>query len=178
MSYSILIPLSNTETQEDVSETAPGVSPPALVRGLAGFAFLGLAGAMGGDETLRAAPSALTTGVGMLLMTVPALLVGHQLAGLQSAPEALVAALARVFSRCGDIALAAVGVVTLFSATSGLGPAVFSIVATGIAGLGFALVTRTLARMESNTFSMLALTLGWALLAALIGARIFISFLI
>ncbi len=181
MDHSVLLSFSPPTV---VPTTQTGHNPPAdtvgafdLIRGLSGFAFLGLAGAMGGDESLRAAPAALTTGVGMLLLTLPALLVGHQLLGLKAEPATLVVAMARVFARCGDIGLAAVGVVVLFSATSSLGPLVFAMVSAGIGILGFALVIRQLVRIENNAFSMFILTVGWALLAALIGARIFLPFL-
>lgn len=155
-------------------------SPVALLRGLAGYAALGVVGTLGGDDALAGSPVALVTAGGMLLLTVPALLVAHQYLRLAAPPTAILAALARTFARCGDVALGAVPAVLLFTATSALGGPMVALLLGGIALLGFALAVGRLARAETLAHGgparMGLLAVAWCGLSALVGLRLFATF--
>lgn len=168
----------------DIAEPLPVAadlpSPADLARGLAGYVLLGLVGGLTGDDPVAAAPAAAVTAGGMLLLTVPALLVAHQYLRLSAAPASLLGELARTFVRCGELALGALPVVLLFAATSALGGPVATLVLAGLAGMGFTLATRRLVRAEAradgSAWRMSVLAVGWCALAAMVGLRIFLPF--
>lgn len=163
------------------ADVAP--SPLELTRALLGYALLGIAGMLGdGAHGLSASPVALVSGAGMLLLTVPALVVAHQYLKLSASPAAIVGEIGRVFTRCGDLALGAVPALLLFSVTSGLGGFMLGALLTGVGALAFFVVIRRLFAAEMaasggrDWASMVVLTLGWAGLTSLVGLRLALTF--
>lgn len=163
--------------------STPLPTPGELVRGLGGFAWLGLAGTLGaGQASFVAAPFALVTAAGVLLLTVPALVVGHQYLRLGAAPPAIVGEIARVFARCGDVALATVPALLLFSMTSRLGGGIAALLLAALGLLGLRLAARRLVRLEldaaGHPVPMGLLVLAWSGLAALVGLRLTLHYLL
>ncbi|MDP2310120.1 MAG: hypothetical protein Q8P18_29150 [Pseudomonadota bacterium] len=166
-------------------DALPLPSPLALARGLLGYALLGAVAALGTDPAAASqAPVGLVSAVGALALTVPALLVAHPFLTLRAAPQALVAAIARPFSRTGDLALGLVPTLLLFRATSGLAQLLLALMLVSAAALGFSLAIRNLVAAESgaspdswSVWKMTLLAWGWSGLAALIGARLGIGVL-
>lgn len=153
-------------------------TPLAFVRGLAGYALLGVVAALGGPEVVHHGGAGLISGAGALVLTVPALLVVHPFVGLRAPPEALVAAILRPFARVGDVCLGLTPALLLFRATSGLAPALLALALFGSAILGFSLSIRELVRAEPGAVGrMTLLAWAWSGLAALIGARLAIGLL-
>jgi hypothetical protein len=171
----------------DVENVAPRPAPPRpdtpagqeVLLALAGLGALGLAAGLGSGDTttaLRAAPSALMIGMGSLVLTGPALVVGHQFLGLEARPEALAGALARGFAVAGRLALGLAPVMLFFSATSWLWSPVFCALLLGIGGVGFASTARRLREAECGdargVHRIDGLVLAWTGLAVLIALRI------
>ncbi|MDP2316997.1 MAG: hypothetical protein Q8P41_29155 [Pseudomonadota bacterium] len=157
-----------------------------LARAIAGYALLGGVAALGaGEAAVSHAPVGLVSAVGALALTVPALLVAHPFLTLRAAPQALVAAIARPFTRTGDVALGLVPTLLLFRATSGLAQLLLALMLVGAAGLGFSLAIRNLVQTEADAsedswsvWKMTLLAWAWSGLAALIGARLGIGVLL
>ncbi len=155
-------------------------SPAAFARSLAGYALLGGVAILGSRAGASASPVLLLPAVGCLLLTVPALLVAHSFLGLRAGPGALLTAIARPFSRVGEVALGLVPALLLFRATSGaLAETVLLGMGLTLAILGFTLAIRHVIAAETATtpglggvLKMYGLTWAWAALAALIGARL------
>lgn len=167
----------------DTALPAPPValpSPAELALGLAGYTLLGVVGGLGGADPVSAAPSAVVSAGGMLLLTVPALLVAHQYLRLAAPPAAMLAEILRTFVRLGEVALGAVPALVLFSATSALGGPLSVLLLAGLATLGFTLVLHRLTRAEAladgrpRTMSVLAI--AWCGLSGLVGLRLLAAF--
>ena len=160
----------------------PMPGPLEFGRALLGLGLLGLVATLGGD--VSGAPSGLVSGVGALTLTVPALLVAHPFLALRASPQALLAAIARPFTRVGDVALGLAPTLLVFRATSGLAPALLALSLLALAILGFSLATRHLVEAERLATADLwslgkttALVWAWSGLAFLIGARLAVGFL-
>lgn len=173
-----------------LADAAPAVSPLTpveLARGLAGYVLLPAVGvvALGvrtGDAAALVHQVLLgaTVPTGALLLSVPGLLVGHQVLDLRSAPAALLAAVGRAFLRVGEVALGLCPALLLFTLTTGSAPA---LMLAALAGLGLAfllLATRALAREEARAgaelgpqLKMALLARAWAGLVLLVGLRLY-----
>lgn len=160
-------------------------TPLEMGRAALGFAALGLCASLGSDSLASAsqtAPSGLIVQAGAMLLTGPALLVGHQFLGLEASVPSLVDAMARAFVRTGTVALGLVPAVLFFSATSGLAPVLFGLAmfGMGLNGLFDAIRGMGQAEREAGAESgrtlrdakMQLLAVGWAVLTGLIGLRI------
>lgn len=180
----------------------PAAPIPAerLLRATAGMAALGLVSSLGAlsSEALSpillaptaaslpflAAPllSGLEAGlvpvIGTGVLTAPALVVAHQYLNLQAEPRALLRDLADAFCRLGDLALGLIPVVGLFVLTTDIAPLLFGLLylLAGALGLCVAVLrmeaTERAAGTPGGGFQMLALGMGWAGLAGLIGLRL------
>ena len=148
-----------------------------------GFALLGLCAGFGAGDHLMAArsiPSGLGVGLGSLVLTAPALVVGHQLLRLQASPETLVETLVRGFSRSGVIALGLAPAALFFSATSRLGLVLLAVSVAGAGALGLLATMRDLLVAEGvevqvnpgRAAATWMLVLGWAGLTVLIAGRL------
>jgi hypothetical protein len=168
------------EQRDDVRVDELPLSRAGL-RSIMGVAGLGLAAGLAGQhEALASAPAGLLTGAGVLLLTTPALVVGHQYLQLNASPRQLVAALWDAFTRAGVVALGAVPAVALLALTSEMGPTVGFLVLLGCGALGTMYAVRNLARAESRAEGSAAAGAGvalvWAGLAALVGLRLLALF--
>jgi len=118
-------------SQAPLAEPAP-LRPLALLRATGGWLLLaGVALAAAPAALAESAPLTLAAPAGALLLTVPALLVGHQFLNLRAAPSALLGALLRGYCGAGDVALGLTPLALLFSATSGLGPLILMLTVGG-----------------------------------------------
>jgi len=178
------VPLAAAATPAVTAPAVPLPSSAELARALSGFALLGAVAALGTGEAASHAPVALVSAVGALALTVPALLVAHPFLSLRATPQALVSAIARPFTRAGDLSLGLVPALLLFRATSGLAPLLLVLMLVGAAALGFSLAVRNLVAAESavstsswDTWKMTLLAWGWSALAGLIGIRLGIGVL-
>lgn len=172
------------ETRATSSPVVDLPSPAAMGRATLGFLALGVTAALGGDGGLTAAnlaPSGLLVQAGAMVLTGPAMLVGHQFLGLEASVPSLVNAMAGAFVRTGTVALGLVPAVLYFSATSGLGPFMFgmAMVGMGLNGLFDATAGMRTAELQAGEGNgalrdakMTMLALGWAGLTGLIGLRI------
>lgn len=165
------------------SSPAPTAAPRPVdvLTGLLGYASLGLAAGLGFGEVgvgVRAIPSLAVVGIGALLLTGPALVVGHQYLRLAARPEQLVAAITRGFESAGRVALGLTPVMLFFSATSGLAAPLVMLIACGLGAFGLVSTARALDAAEPVTSDLLArlrmrvLVAGWAGLTLLIALRI------
>ena len=129
--------------EQVITDTPPAVAfeglelptPMEMGRAALGFAALGLCASLGSeslDAASHTAPSGLIVQAGAMLLTGPALLVGHQFLGLEASVPSLVDAMARAFVRTGTVALGLVPAVLFFSATSGLAPVLFGLAMVGM----------------------------------------------
>jgi hypothetical protein len=184
------LPVLSSPTPDEVATPSahgelPLPSPAALARALLGFTLLGAVAALGTDPGATShAPVGIVSAVGALALTVPALLVAHPFLTLRAAPQALVAAIARPFTRTGDLALGLVPTLLLFRATSGLAQLLLALMLLGAAGLGFSLAVRNLVAAEAaaspdawSVWKMRLLACAWSGLAALVGVRLGIGVL-
>lgn len=165
---------------------AAGYSPATLTRGLLGYALLPAVGvaALGvptGDLPAVAHAVALGAAVpaGALLLSVPALLVGHQVLDLRSSPSAVVGALGRVFLRVGEVALGLCPALALFTLTTGTAPTLMLAALAALGVVFLVLATRALNREEARigaellpALKMRGLALAWAGLVGLVGMRL------
>ncbi len=165
--------------------------PDASTVGMAvlGFGALGLTAALGASDVggaARVLPTALVVDLGALVLTGPALLVGHQYLGLEAPVPKLAAVLARVFCRAGTVALGLSPALLFFAATSGLAPALHVLFLAGIATLALTDVYTGLLEVERaqsipdetrsaktmRDVRMQILVLGWMVLTSLVGLRL------
>lgn len=177
------------DAHPDAAPAAPVVPAPAVPlrpvevgRAVLGWIALGAVG-------LATEPEALATGTaytvaapaGAMLLTVPALLVGHQYLNLRASPATLVSTLLLGFVRAGDVALGLVPLALLFSATSDLGPVVTVLGLLGASFQGLLVTMRRLNAAEAGCTEaaewavrgrMQLLVIAWAGLYALIGLRL------
>jgi hypothetical protein len=171
--------------QLGLSETPPSVGTIAVaLGGMGGMGALGAVAALGSADlhsSAQTVPAAVLIDAGALVLTAPALVVLHQYLGLRASPASLVSALGRAFVLAGHVALALVPAQLFFSATSNLGLLLFGtfLATVGLWGLkaaGFWLLAAEKDAQETLTnpdrLRMEVLALGWAVLAALTGARI------
>ena len=148
-----------------------------------GYVALALAGAVGGigapfDE--QAVPTThLWSGMGALVLTVPALLVAHQFLGLQARPEQALTGMTTAFLKGGDLALGLTPFLLFFSATTSRGPAMLGILVACIGAAGLWIAGRAVVDAERATQSPLgllaraqALAMVWASLAMAIVIRV------
>lgn len=172
----------------DGASTSPGAipvspEPPfAMVRAVAGWVGLGAIGlATRADVTAVGTAYTLAAPAGALLLTVPALLVGHQYLSLHAPPAALVSTLLRGFCRSGDVALGMVPIALLFATTSSLGPVVLVLTLLGACLQGLLVTMRALSTVEAghtpsaawtDRGRMALLVAAWGGLYALIGLRL------
>lgn len=166
---------------EKLSDAGRTPLPMPMLRSVAGVVGLGLAAGMAGQEAaLASAPAGLLTGAGVLLLTTPALVVGHQYLRMRAAPGALIGALWDGFSRAGVVALGAVPAVALVAATSNMGPGLGLVALCGTGALGTLYAIRNLATAETEAGGSPAGGVGiavlWAGLAFLIGLRLLTLF--
>ncbi|MCA9567064.1 MAG: hypothetical protein KC656_04440 [Myxococcales bacterium] len=172
-----------TETAAEESPTGLP-APSELARGVLGFVALGAAVALGSGDAQGAAlhgPTALLVDAGSLVLTGPALLVGHQFLDLGAPVTRLADDLLRAFVRSGGMALGLAPVFLYFSATSGLSPALMALALPAIGALGLAHAAVGLVASERDAAAdhavarlakMRLLVSGWILLTVLVGARI------
>lgn len=157
------------------------LSPWALVRSVGGFGALGLAAAVAGQpEALASAPAGLETAAGVLLLTGPALVVGHQYLNLKASPAALLGALADAFTRAGAVALGAAPAVLWLGVTSDMGPLVGLATLLGVGAFGILRAIGNLFDAEhaggGSTAGIFSIVFGWAGLAALVALRLLLTF--
>ena len=163
-----------------VTPVTPAIAPVALLRATGGWLLLAIVALAAEPVAIaHSAPLTLAAPAGALLLTVPALLVGHQFLDRKAAPGALLQALVRGYCGAGDVALGLSPLALLFSATSALGPFVLL---TAVGGAGIQALAVTLLRLaaveEAATADLSArgrmalLCFGWAGLTALIGLRL------
>lgn len=173
------------EERADGAETTVLPTPLEMGRAALGFTALGVCAALGASSAQSAAglaPNGLIVQAGALVLTGPALLVGHQFLGLEASVPSLVDAMARAFVRTGTVALGLVPAVLFFSATSGLAPVLFGLAMVGMGANG--LLDAMLGMRDAERAAgddkgrglreakIQLLALGWAVLAGLIGIRI------
>ena len=164
-------------------------APAVLGRAVLGFGALGLMAALGSADlggAARVLPTALVVDLGALVLTGPALLVGHQYLGLEAPVPKLAAVLAQVFCRAGTIALGLAPALLFFAATSGLAPGLHLLFLAGIATFALADVWTGLRDVERSVTvadetdrarrlrdaRMQLLVLGWVVLTSLVGLRL------
>lgn len=157
-------------------------APFAMVRAVAGWVGLGAIGlATQADVAAVGTAYTLAAPAGALLLTVPALLVGHQYLSLHAPPAALVSTLLRGFCRSGDVALGMVPIALLFATTSSLGPLVLVLTLLGACLQGLLVTMRGLSTVEASHTPtgawadrgrMALLVSAWGGLYALIGLRL------
>ena len=164
-------------------DRATPLNAAELVRATAGWLGLAAVALASSPERLgEGVPLSLAAPAGALLLTAPALLVGHQFLDLRASPRPLLGLVIGAYGRAGDVALGIIPVALLFSATSALGPVILMM---GVLGASFhsLLVTwKRLIALERGAWSegisisaqgrMVLLSLGWAALTALIGLRL------
>jgi hypothetical protein len=171
-------------------EWTPGMESPlpsarSLAQGVLGFVALGLTVALGSadlETAITHGPTALAVDAGSLLLTGPALLVGHQFLDLDAPVTALASDLLWAFTRSGGMALGLAPAFLFFSATSGLAPTLLGLAlpAIGIMGLAHAAVgllsSERAAGTETDPMMRMAkmrlLLMSWTGLTVLVGLRI------
>jgi hypothetical protein len=164
--------------------------PPALglVRAVLGFMLLGaLAGAGSPSASVLLGIRASVVPVaGALLLTTPALLVTDQWRQGRASPTAKAAAVLRSFVGCGDIALALLPILLLFSLTTNRSAAVWALLDLALGALGIVLAVSRLAKVEASALkepgdptpqpgdatSGTLLHLAWGALTALIALQL------
>ena len=172
--------IGKASTPQGVPSPFPSPELPQVLLAVGGFALLGLAGGLGSgvvEMTIRSVPAGVLIPVGTAVLTLPALLVVHQLSQFRAAPEVLIGAVSGAFVQTGRLALALVPVVVFFAATSGLWSLVF--VGSGLL-LGAVAASSAARRLHATEpprswlgaprFTLLVL--GWQLLALLVAARL------
>jgi hypothetical protein len=115
-----------------------------------------------------------------MLLTVPALLVGHQYLALQAAPATLLTALLRGFTGSGRVALGLVPLLLGFAATTDIAPELAVAALLGVSLHALLLTMGRLERLEAAAHPsdwsargrMGLLVLGWGALYGLIGLRL------
>lgn len=161
--------------------TLPAVPVAAIGRAALGYLLLPAVGfATLGPDLPGAVLSAAAVPAGSLLLTLPALLVVHEVMGLSTPPSALLGAVGRAFVGAGEVALGLAPALLLFAATTGDAPWLF---VTGLAALGatfLLLAVRALDRLHAEAAAgtrarMFLLARGWALLALLVGGRLWVD---
>lgn len=164
-----------------VVDITAALRPVELLRGIGGWVVLAAVSLAGeGAQVGGGVLHTVAAPVGALLLTVPALLVGHQFLDLRSSPSTLVGTLLRGFCRAGDVALGLTPLALLFSATSDLAP---YLLVVGLLGASLQTLVVSMKRLEraeadaspgdwSRRARMSALILGWATLCGLIGLRL------
>ena len=156
------------------------VAPPmpsgrALLAGTGGFLLAGASAGIGAtapEIALRAVPSGLAVGVCTLLLTGPALVVGHQSLGLDARPADLGAALADGFVRAGRLAAGLAPALAFFALTTGLSGAAAAVVAAAAGAAGFGWSAVGLRAAEPGARRMDALVVAWTALAGLVALRL------
>lgn len=165
---------------DDAPPVEPGFhsNPWAWARAIGGFSALGLATAVSGPvEVAAASPAGLVTAVGVLLLTAPALVVGHQYLGMKAAPAALLGALVDAFARAGAIALGAAPAVLWLGVMSDLAPLAGRLALVGAGSFGLLRAMGGLVDAERRAGgSALALATAWGGLAAIVALRLLFVF--
>jgi hypothetical protein len=163
--------------------------PATVGRAVLGFGALGLTAALGSSDlggAMRILPTALVVDLGALVLTGPALLVGHQYLGLEAPVPKLAAVLSNVFCRAGTVALGLAPALLFFAATSGLAPALHVLFLAGIATFALTDVWTGLLSVERAAVvpdetprartlrdaRMHLLVLSWMVLTSLVGLRL------
>ncbi|MCB9684645.1 MAG: hypothetical protein H6735_06395 [Alphaproteobacteria bacterium] len=160
--------------EEPVAE-AELPSAPALAGAVAGFLVLGLCAGLGASDpgtAIRAVPSGVFVGAGALVLTGPALVVGHQVMGLDARPARLVGAMGDGFVRAGRLALGLSPVMAFFSLTTGLWGVILALLAAAVGAVGFGWVASGLRAVEARSPRMDALVFGWGALSVLVALRL------
>ena len=169
-------------TAEVGGEAGAGVLPAgvgalpagAVARAAGGFALAGLAVGLGASDpetALRTVPAGLVVAGGTLVLSGPALLVGHQMLGLGGAPGALVGALADGFARAGRLAAGLSPALAFFSLTTDLWIGFGALAALAIGAIGFGWAATNLHAVERRA-PMDVLVFGWSALAMLVSLRL------
>lgn len=156
-----------------------------VAQAVMGFVALGATVALGSPDVATAAghaPTALLVDAGSLLLTGPALMVGHQFLGLDAPVADLASDLSWAFVRSGGVALGLSPFVLFFAATSGLAPGLLAFALPVIGGLGLAHAAVGMCSSERRSGSeatqlkrmlkMRGLLAGWAVLTVLVGLRL------
>ncbi len=147
----------------------------ALATAVGGFLVAGLAAGLGASATevaVRAVPAGLAVGLGALVLTGPALVVGHQYLGLAARPVDLAASLADGFVRAGRCALGFSPVVLFFSLSTSLWMVAAAVVALASGAVGLGWGGAALRGAESPSMRMDALVIAWSTLASLVALRL------
>jgi len=125
--------------------------------------------------------AALVPVAGAIILTTPALLVGHQYLNLRAEPRQLLHVLAQTLCQAGDLALGLVPTLGLFVLTTNITPLLFALAFSGVGSLALSLGFIRLQQVERSagggigaTVGMAGLALGWAILTGLIGLRLLV----
>jgi hypothetical protein len=160
--------------------------PPLQRLGLAvaGMTLYGLCAGLGAGElavVVRVLPTTVVPLLGAMLLTTPALLVMHQVLGLQARPETMTIALARALLVAGHVAAGLSPIALFFAATTGLWPFAIALGGTIIGIAAAASAARALheaeraeGRLPSPRFSLLVA--AWLVLGALVSLRLAADF--
>lgn len=163
----------------EIAEAERLPAAPALLRPLAGFLLLGLAGACG-RGTLEAALWQAPVVLGLALlpgaMSAPLLLVLHQGCGLKASPGRLLGGVLGGFCAAGRLAAGLAPLVLFFALTSLRGTELLALSLGGSAWVGLAAARRALHAAEAEAGGspsrMALLGLGWSALCGSIGLRL------
>lgn len=166
----------------DAAPPAPAVEGPQwseILKAAGGFLALGACAGLGSGDAataLRTVPSSLAVGVGALVLTGPALVVGHQYLRLRARPADLVAVLSRGFVRAGRLSLGLAAPMLFFAATTALWGPMFVLMVGGVGAIGFGWTARWLRETESVAGgfrpSMELLVAAWSGLTVLVALRL------
>lgn len=166
----------------EIDPGAPAVPGPAwseILSAAGGLLVLGAAAGLGAGDAgtaLRAVPSPLAIGAGALLLTGPALVVGHQFLRLRARPADLVVALSRGFVRAGRLSLGLAAPMLFFSATTALWAPLFVALVGGIGAVGFGWTARWLQQTERAAGgarpAMELLVAAWTALTVCVALRL------
>ncbi|MCB9677438.1 MAG: hypothetical protein H6737_20185 [Alphaproteobacteria bacterium] len=177
------VALAPAPAEEDAARALPDAA--TVGRAVLGFGLLGLCAALGSADIAGASrilPAALVVDLGALVLTGPALLVGHQYLGLDAPVPSLAGVLAHAFCRAGAVALGLCPALLFFAATSGLAPGLLVLSLAGIAFMGLSDAFTGLRAAEVaagdpksrvvRDAKMQLLVVGWMVLTALVGLRL------
>lgn len=170
---------SSLEDQHpQVIEARPRAGVPMALAGFSVLALTASTGAGSVSVVLLAAPVVLTIALLPLLLTAPALLVGHQFFGFHASPRSVVACLSIGAGEAGRLALG-LGPVVLFLSLGSmpwgvvLGVSLCWAILRGMrATVGALRQSEEVADASGSVSGILTLALAWWLLAALLSLRL------
>lgn len=154
---------------------APLPEGRVLLSAAAGWILAGVATGLGApapEIAARSVPAGLVVGLGALLLTGPALVVGHQFLGLSARPADLAAGLAEGFVRSGRFAAGFAPFLAFFALTTSLWLPAAALVGALAAIVALGRATAGLRRAEAPSARMDGLVLAWGALASLVTLRL------